>query len=551
LLLIKGAPSTEWGPLILKAADAKARLAPDDRARVDALAMFSDGRGDNRCDALRKLVSKPDQTRAQDFVSAIALADCIRSDRRVIRDPSTNSSYAFASSFQEAADLYSGVIARNAGSGAAYEILIPRLEQVLWTTKNRVRAGILAESTMATTTFIAMPELIADTLAFVPFALGSGSAGQPEPSRLDRAIESNLERLQSYATSWGRAVPADPTARETLARILEARGQLDGSQASALSSFHAARLALEKSSSEPDYYFRKLNLATGNVRILVKLGKFDAAAALADTALGWNAVASADDSINARIQDMQTGLLALTGHVGRVVAIDQAAAGEDEVMLPTGEARKLNAELGADKERLGDYAAFGLPRDSVTMVANRIWNRLESLVRPSELAAFRAAVLRRPLSNAVNVTGTYMLAQLGPSTDLFSNAVAALDRGDKRTATRIADSLDAYRAGSAPGEITMDAVFQQAWLRTAVGDSSKAARFIDRALGGLSRAPQSLLKGPIIPAALVRVMLLRADLADAAGDVNVAQRWRGAARSLWGRGDPEVQAALTNASSAK
>jgi hypothetical protein len=41
-------------------------------------------------------------------------------------------------------------------------------------------------------------------------------------------------------------------------------------------------------------------------------------------------------------------------------------------------------------------------------------------------------------------------------------------------------------------------------------------------------------------------MLLRADLADAAGDVNVAQRWRGAARSLWGRGDPEVQAALKN-----
>jgi hypothetical protein len=94
----------------------------------------------------------------------------------------------------------------------------------------------------------------------------------------------------------------------------------------------------------------------------------------------------------------------------------------------------------------------------------------------------------------------------------------------------------------------MDAVFQDAWLRAALGDTAKAAHSIDRALGGLSRAPQNLLRNATIPAALVRVMILRADLAEATGDVTVAERWRNAAKALWGRGDPEARLALNGTS---
>ena len=363
-------------------------------------------------------------------------------------------------------------------------------------------------------------------------------------AELDRAIAANLEKLQAFATSWVRADGADPTARETLANILEARGQLDGTQSAALASFRAARVAVEETASEPNFYYRKLRLANGNIRVLVKLGRFDAAAALADSALGWNSGPALDDSVQNEVRKLQAGMFALTGHVQRVISIDEEAAGEVPIRLPTGETRKLNADLAVESVRLDDYASFGLPRDSIIAVYQRIWSNLESVVRASEVSAFRDALLRRPLSLAVNVIGTNPLARLQPSTDLFSNAVVAIDRGDRTAAKRFADSLESFRAGSAPGEITMDAVLQDAWLRAALGDSAKAARAIDRALGGLSRAPQNLVRDATIPAALVRVMIFRADLADAAGDVTVAQRWRSAATALWGRGDPEVRSAL-------
>lgn len=542
-LMLKGAPMSEWAPYILKARDARSGLSADDAARADALAMFVDERSPDRCASLRKLASTPDRARPRDFASTVALADCIVADRRIIVDKTSPSGYSFASSYQEAADLYSGVIARNA-MGPAYEILIPRLQQVLLTTKNFGRLGTLVEDSR---TFAALPQLIADTLAYIPVSLDGGRALTVEPARLDRAIASNLEKLQSVATSWVRADQANPTAHETLASILEARGQLDGSQTSALASFKAARHAVEQTEGEPDFYYRKLRLANGNVRVLVKLGRFDAAAALADTALGWNSSPASSDTISGLTRELQVGLLALTGQISRVIPIDQEEAGESKVTLPTGEAKTLSADLGADRQRLDDYAAFGVPRDSIVAVSQRIATNLESVVRASEVNSYRVAILRRPLSLAMDATGTHLLGQLGTTGDLFTDAIVYLDRGDRRTATRLADSLAAFRAGSAPGEITMDAVFQDAWLRAALGDTAKAAQSIDRALGGLSRAPQNLLRNATIPAALVRVMILRADLADAKGDVTVAQRWRNAAKALWGRGDPEARAALNGA----
>jgi hypothetical protein len=95
-------------------------------------------------------------------------------------------------------------------------------------------------------------------------------------------------------------------------------------------------------------------------------------------------------------------------------------------------------------------------------------------------------------------------------------------------------------AERAPGEVTMDAVLQYAWLRAQIGDASVAARFLDDALRGLSRAPASMLRSAHIPAALVRAMILRSQLAKSANDPTVAALWASAARQLWSKGDPVV-----------
>jgi hypothetical protein len=63
-------------------------------------------------------------------------------------------------------------------------------------------------------------------------------------------------------------------------------------------------------------------------------------------------------------------------------------------------------------------------------------------------------------------------------------------------------------------------------------------------LSGLSRTPPGLLANYRLPAALVRVMILRSQLAKSVGDQSSAARWAAAARSLWGKGDRDIVATL-------
>jgi hypothetical protein len=201
------------------------------------------------------------------------------------------------------------------------------------------------------------------------------------------------------------------------------------------------------------------------------------------------------------------------------------------------ETKTLPADLGGDVLRLSTYCEFGAPSDSIVALDARIRTNMESLVPAVQLEAFKAAVLRRPLSLAVEVIGPHPVASLGPSADPFINAVRAIDRGDLRSARVLADSLDAFRAGSAPGEITMDVVLQEAWLRATIGDTAAAARSLDRAFRGLSRAPVSLLEGSTLASALVRAMQFRSDLAAAGHDAATRDRWHAAVQELWANAD--------------
>jgi hypothetical protein len=163
------------------------------------------------------------------------------------------------------------------------------------------------------------------------------------------------------------------------------------------------------------------------------------------------------------------------------------------------------------------------------------------VVPSSQIDGFRGAVLRRPLTLSLDVTGPKPVASLGPSSDPFITAVRAVDAGQLREARKLADSLAAFRSGTAAGEITMDVVFQEAWLHMAIGDNAGAMQSLDRALNGLSRAPANLLDGSEMATALVRAMMMRATLAAKAGDDATRRKWAGAARELWRDADPEVK----------
>ena len=545
LLILKRAPASEWAPLVLRAADSKADLAPDDRFRAEALGAYADLQSAKRCDGLRTLAARRDRGHPDDFSSTVTLADCLVADPTIVPDSSSPSGHRFSSSFNEAASLYEGLIKRNASSGPLYAALMPRLEMVLWTTKNRLRQGIMRGDPPVD--FIAAPALMSDTIAFIPYpVLGTGAPISSDEDRLNRLVEKSLQRLRALATEWTRASPDDPDAHETLAGVLETAGKLDGSGASALQSIaDARRTAVKDGSTEAaSAHHRDVRLASSNVRLLLKLHRFRQARLLADTVLSWKSSSAQNDSLQKPTDELLVGLNAITGRLSGIIEIEGKYAADYKVRLTSGEVKKLQAELGGDVLRLRAYAAFGTPKDSILTLFARIRENVESMVPAAQVADFRGALLRRPMSLATDVVGTGPLASIPSGSNAFFSAVRAIDARDMRLARKLADSLDSFFSSRAPGEITMDIVLQDAWLRTALGDSAIAAAALDRALRGLTRAPQNLLNRETLAASLVRAMQLRADLAASKGDEPTRKKWADAAAELWSGADADVKMSL-------
>ena len=546
-LILDRAPLTDWSSLVLKAADSRQSLDSMDVERALALAAYADAGSPTRCDRLRSLSAQRERGHPDDFTPAVTLADCLMSDRAVVADPSSPSGYRFRSSPEEAADLYEGVLQRSENSRAAFKTIVPRLQLVLPTTPTSLRRGVMRGETDQT--FIAAPELVADTMRFIPRPLtGSGAPISADPARLSRLIARNLQRLRDVGIAWTQAAPDDPDAQEMLSGILEATAKLDGAGESALSSIHLARAAISGREGDADAHLRKVRLAGSNTRILVKLGRFREARLLADSVLAWKPQAPLSDSLRLQNDALRAGLCGLLGRMQTMIEIEQPYAAEYEIRLASGEQKKLPGVLGSDVLRLRAYTAFGAPREMTMSAYRRVNETLESTVPSRELDDYRQSILRRPMTLAVDVAGTSPLASLGPSSDPFTMAIIALDKRDRRTARVLADSIAALHGSQAPGALTIDVVLQHAWLLAALDDSVGAARVLDRALRGLSSAPAQMLRDATLSAALVRAMMLRAALAGAAHDAAAERQWSGYAQELWHGADPALKSLLMQSS---
>ena len=544
-LMLRGAPRTEWGPYILRASDRRNDLDPQGRTRVSALATVAMTDAPD-CSGLAPLAAASNGE-APEFTGVLAYADCMREDDAVIPDATSPSGYRFRESFQAIDNLYSGLTLRNAGNAAAYREIFPRIEQVLTVSKHALRRGILRGGD---TQFRAWPALDNDTLAYVPYPIeaqgGTMKIGAPD---LDDVLARNLERLTTLSTEWIRAAPGDPSAHESRARVLEASGKLDGVNNSALAEILTTRSAKRQSyESNDDKYARDVRTGATHVRLLVKLQRFREARVIADSILAMPVLVTRDDRMQDDIDATLISLAALTGHPRRIIDAESKHASDFPVRLASGSLRTLPPEVGADALKIGTYSAFGAPRDSITAIVARINTKVEALFPASEVANVRTSILRRPLSLAAPSVGPRPAADLGESRDLFGQAMSALARNDRQSARRLSESIDALYSDNAPSEITMDVILQDAWLKSAVGNTDKAIVTLDRALGGLSKAPSTLVGNSglpaELPAALVRAMLLRASLAAERGDRATSTRWSEAARFLWGGGDPEVRALL-------
>jgi predicted Ser/Thr protein kinase len=538
LLVLRESPPNDWKPYVLYANDHAAELSTEDRVRTAALLSLASQNYSDAGTKLSQLASLERQRTPNGFAATLSLADCLRNDSTVLPYAARKSGVRFESSYQLADSLYEGLLDRNSKSPAAYSVIMPRLEDVLVIDKSSYRHGHGIGGTRET--YLALPRLSADTLAYTPYQIaGSGAPWRTsDADQIDAALVRNRQRLRDLATSWSLLVPNDSRPHEMLAKVLEATGELTGSANSAVSEVQLARSLATRAIDEPgERYVTQLRLGIHQVRLYLRLGRFDQIGILADSLLSL----SMPDKLTDGESDVAYGVLipleGLRGRPLRVIELSQQGSIDFPVLLPSGQVTTLPNSVTADAFALQSYAETGVSGDSIRAVAQRVSDKIAAVVPPAQAQPMRSGALMRPLMLAAPQIGPSPVTQLGPTLDPMVLALKAFsDRNIPRTRAFL-DSLAALHADFAPGEVTMDVIYLESWLRAQTGDTARATKQLDNALRGLSAALPSILQSSTIAASLVRVMALRAELAAKGRHPNIARTWAHAVVQLWGKGD--------------
>ena len=526
-----GRPVAQWRPYAMMSARPSGGAAPlgfHDRSLSSALVHLASAEYPQACDDYRGMLSRD----SLDFAGWFGLGECQTKDRLVVRDPASTSGWRFRSSFRLAAQAYQRALelipsVHRAFAGVAFT----RLTRLFYAESIIYRRGYAL--TPDTTWFGAWPALSHDTLAFtpVPFAdLVAGKPGTIPPSTND-AVAQNRDVVRRITLSWVHAFPTSPQANEALALVLESLGELGETDDPERSALRMVRVA-EQFATDPT---QRRRLAAAEVRVLVKLGSFDAARSRAEAALmGWEGVPASEAAEMA-------GFAALTGHVFTTAKLLARTAPLDTPVTWFGEPVVSPRPASEPALALVAYAAFGAPRDSLVALRRRTEQEINNWVEQRRRPAVRQALLHFPSVltypelgltdlHGPETGGSYLLAMQ------WSSA-----RGDTGAVRSRFASLAEMRHDLRPGDLACFAVYHEALLLLTLRDTAAVIERLDEFLDALPTVGTDLIAVASETAQLVRIMVLRADLAEARGDKRVARRWGLAVATLWSNADPPLR----------
>ncbi len=502
-----------------------------DQLLAQGLAAMSAGQYPDACSRYHQIVRR----NPRDFVGWFGLGECRALDPLVVADAASPSGFRYRGSYQAAVASYQRALelipsSHRAFGGTAYG----RLTHLFYGEPNHLRGGYaLAPDTVL---MAAPPGLDHDTLAFIPYRLPDVLEARPGtyPGTMSDAIARNRETLRHIALSWAAAFPRSATAFETLALALEARGEIQDNlppERSALAAVRRARTL----SADPD---QRLRLAVAEVRLLVKLGRFDAAQRLADSVV---TVARPTDPADAwRV----AALGALTGRVRLTAELLGRAAPQDTLRTETGQFLRPPLAVTSASLTLLAFAALGAPVDSVTTWRTRTETAVRSWAAPKDQAAVLRATLDEPAALAFFSTGAWSVhrSQAGPMYPIEMQW--ALAHGDTARVRARFDALRQERRDIRPGDVAIDATYEEARLLLAIGDTAAAVHLLDLSLDALPGLGAGMLDRVPEAATLVRAMQLRATVADRLRDGDTRRRWARAVATLWQHADPVLQPAV-------
>ena len=498
-------PPEAWrGPAATAAERAR---GPDERSRALGLVALADGRYAEACATFRDLMRRD----SLDFGAWLGLGDCLARDELVEKDPTSRSGWKFRSSGAGAAAAYRRALETYPSvHRAAGAFALRRLEGVVFTEPHHYRGGFaLAPDTLW---FGAFPAIDHDTIAFVPYPREEALSfrGPAYPASIAEALARGRALLRSVTGAWVRAFPESSEALEVHALALETDGLLaDGPPiGSALASIVAARRGNRDTTAA-------LRLAVAETRLRVKRAEFAAARRLADSLLATVRPGAPP------VAGTLAALAALTGRVGRAAAL--LAQSEPSFEDSTGGSMRVPGPVAEAALSYAAYGALGAPAESLEATRRRVRGLMTAYVEPSRRNGMETALFAESGVLAFPALAPAMRPPLRGHHPL-NPALEAFQRGDAGQARRALAALHGRRSHWRAGSVAADATFVEAWLMTQLGDSADAAAFLDLSLGALPTQRTALLTETPQAAGLVRAMVLRADLAHAAGDAATAGR---------------------------
>ena len=516
-----GKDSATWAYAAEAAGAGRGTLEATEKRMSDAVVALA--RGD-RPEACRIWNAMAD-TRLYDFSAWYGAAQCMAADDIVLPDPRSTTGWRFRTGTHSALIRYRRAFAlRPTVLGALRDDQFRRLRRLLWTSGLDVRTGKRIGERVST--FGAEPGWEHDSLAFRPLPLASLRSVSPStlrlwPTTVSVAIRRQRLLFRDVARGWASANPESAVAREAVALAL----CLLGDPAAIDTLERARRLTRSHSDSVrlmSSGVWMRLQFALPSDSVALGIAR-----RMADSALGLGR--------NRPIEPFSlASIAALTGRIGLADSLEAAGVATDA----NSDSRGLNRM----ERRLSLFAAAGGPLDSIRALEDRAYLAIRALPQAEQDQAakrvfVRAATLAFPVL-------TMKAVETMPQ-DYYNllTAVKASASGDGESVRRVLADVRAVRIALSLTEVTPDVLLVEASLLRRLGDVRGAAAWIAPGLASLRASPP--VADAVRAAALIRAMILRADLAHELGDNATAASWGGAVAVLWGDADSFLQPAVS------
>ena len=522
---------TDWlEPAVRALADSNA-LAPRDRLLARGLFALGQRRMADACDVYRTLIARD----GRDFAAHYGLGDCLSMDRVVVADRASPTGWRFRGSLRTAIQEYLRALELVPSylEGSRGQTFARLTNRILFDDPGDYRRGFAL--TADTVWMIAYPEIANDTLAFYPRPR-STLATERKPATHAEAVARNRQLLRRLTTQWVNAFPNSATAREHFSGALESLGVLDTLDTARRSpGALGAIIAARRLSSATDG--TSIRLAAAHVRILLKLQRFAAAHALADSTLARYVSPTPSEANSLAPLAALAGRARLTA---RLLASAAADSGSDLFSDSRGGGVLLPASVLTAGARFTAYAALGAPIESLRVAHDRAERAIRATVEVRNRDATRATIFLPPSLQAPPTLGLSLVTTLRAPGDRLLTNWQTLARGDTAT-VRQSIARDVSRLASGDFIPAPDVSLQYALLALAARDTSMAIAILDRVTAALPELGSRLTTEVLPAAGFPRVLLLRARLAGGRPPAQ-ADLWT-EARVLWSRADGELRAA--------